>query len=615
MKVHGTRVLSLFTFFAISLPISPILTAAEQNDVPWARLRLVQGDVRLSTGDGKHPNLPQQWQQAKSEIPIEQGFSIATGEGRAEIEFADGGQAYLAENSLLLFQQLSEQGDKLIVRMSLVTGTATYSLEPVSKQSFFLETPTDQIEIRGPDTYFSRMDSYLDGTAITPQGDKGETMIRQGFPDLRMAKGQTLFFRQGQLIPQIAATPPNLSNEWDSWVSYQMRQDAEATAAALKASGLSAPIPGLTDLSARGSFFPCEPYGTCWEPAWQDAVQTPIAASPAPNAANQGFQPQTITWRQLDWRWGACAPPTSMLISRVAHTQQELNELLQRRSQANSYALLNQGWSDMACHQGEWLYHHGHYAMVVSSKPHPHCKLQACKKVHPPVHWVKTGGKLGFVPAHPNDVKGKPPLNLKHGIFVPPAKPGEPFQRVDWDPPQKLKVLEKAPKEFQGGSAPHLAAASAPKIEAHLMQEKVSAKSPAAASPGNPRITYDYKSKQFLLAENSTGGAKSKGVPVGGITAQGGVSSFADGHSTKYEGEIARSGVATAYTGARSSGSYSGSSNSGGSRSSGSYSSGGNSSGGSSSHASSGSSSGGGGSSASSGGSASSHSAGGGRPL
>jgi hypothetical protein len=101
MKVHGARILSLFTFFAISLPISPILTVAEQNDAPLARLRLVQGDVRLSVGDGKHPNLSQQWRQAESEIPIEQGFSIATGEGRAEIEFADGGQAYLAENSLL----------------------------------------------------------------------------------------------------------------------------------------------------------------------------------------------------------------------------------------------------------------------------------------------------------------------------------------------------------------------------------------------------------------------------------------------------------------------------------------------------------------------------------
>jgi hypothetical protein len=387
MKVHGKRILSLFTFLAISLPISPLVSAAEQKDGPLARLRLVQGDVRLTAGDGKHPNLTQRWQQAESEIPIEQGFSIATGEGRAEIEFTDGGQAYLAKNSLLLFKQLSDQGDKLIVRMSLVTGTATYSLEPVSHQSFFLETPTDQIEIRGPDTYFSRMDSYLDGTAITPQGDRGETMIRQGFPDLKMAKGQTLFFRQGQLVPQTAATPPILSDEWDSWVSSQVQQDAEATAAALKASGLSAPVPGLTDLSARGSFFPCEPYGTCWEPAWEDAAQMPIAASPAPNAPNQGFQPQTITWRQLDWRWGACAPPTSTLISRVAHTQQELDELLQLRSQANSYALHNHGWSDMACHQGEWIYHHGHYAMVVSTKPHPQCKLQACKKVHPPVYW------------------------------------------------------------------------------------------------------------------------------------------------------------------------------------------------------------------------------------
>jgi hypothetical protein len=58
MKVHGTRILSLFTFPAISLPISPLVSAAEQKDGPLARLRLVQGDVRLSAGDGKHPNSP-----------------------------------------------------------------------------------------------------------------------------------------------------------------------------------------------------------------------------------------------------------------------------------------------------------------------------------------------------------------------------------------------------------------------------------------------------------------------------------------------------------------------------------------------------------------------------
>jgi hypothetical protein len=104
MKVHGTRILSLFTFLAISLPISPFVSAADQKDGPLARLRLVQGDVRLSAGDRKHPNLTQRWQQAESEIPIEQGFSVATGEGRAEIEFTDGGQAYLAKNSLLLFK-------------------------------------------------------------------------------------------------------------------------------------------------------------------------------------------------------------------------------------------------------------------------------------------------------------------------------------------------------------------------------------------------------------------------------------------------------------------------------------------------------------------------------
>jgi hypothetical protein len=66
------------------------------------------------------------------------------------------------------------------------------------------------------------------------------------------------------------------------------------------------------------------------------------------------------------------------------------------------------------------------------------------------------GGKLGFVAPHPNDVQDQPPANLKHGIFVPPSKPAEPFQRINGDPSQKVQVLEKTPKEFHGASASHL---------------------------------------------------------------------------------------------------------------------------------------------------------------
>lgn len=238
MKTRAIRILSYFTVLAMSLSIVPIASAAEQNEPPLARLSLVQGDVRLSEGVKNQLNLTVGWQHAEADVPIAQGCSIATGEGRAEIEFATGGRVYLAENSLLLFSQLWKDGDYAFADISLQTGTATFWLQPASDQSFFLETPTDAIEVHATDFYYSRMDSYLDGTAVTPRGEKGETLNRAGLTKLVMVKGKTLFFRGGELIPQTATNDGVAANEWDSWVDIRVGQAAVATAAALKASGL-----------------------------------------------------------------------------------------------------------------------------------------------------------------------------------------------------------------------------------------------------------------------------------------------------------------------------------------------------------------------------------------
>lgn len=63
------------------------------------------------------------------------------------------------------------------------------------------------------------------------------------------------------LVGQLA-----VSGNWDE--SVESREQARQTtmAAALKASGLSAPVPRLTELYRHGTFSACKPYGTCWEP-------------------------------------------------------------------------------------------------------------------------------------------------------------------------------------------------------------------------------------------------------------------------------------------------------------------------------------------------------------
>src|SRR5215472_12408095 len=100
----------------------------------------------------------------------------------------------------------------------------------------------------------------------------------------------------------------------DAWVSGRQTHRNAVTAAALKASGLSSPIPGLADLYKHGTFFSCEPYGTCWEAAdpaeAQDSASQSAASgaqSPTKAQANPSFQPQTVQWEELVEGW--CPPP------------------------------------------------------------------------------------------------------------------------------------------------------------------------------------------------------------------------------------------------------------------------------------------------------------------
>jgi hypothetical protein len=57
------------------------------------RLSLVEGDVRVSRGKQAERATGGDWGQAATGLPIEEGFSLATGAGRAEIEFEDASTA------------------------------------------------------------------------------------------------------------------------------------------------------------------------------------------------------------------------------------------------------------------------------------------------------------------------------------------------------------------------------------------------------------------------------------------------------------------------------------------------------------------------------------------
>ena len=337
--------------FALSILLVPPASQAANRDDRSARdvrITYVEGDVRLSRGDGKRVDLDRAWEAAEPGESAEQGYALATGTGRAEIAFENGSAVFLAENSLLLFKEVAARGERSVTRITLATGNATFSLSPVAHEYFYLDTPTDTLSVSAPDRFYIRIGAYLDATAFTPQADQGDTIGRPYLPDLYIAKGKTVFFRGGEVIAyressrnpvsaraggaesaESSISPPGSSafgetglfpvtpaklaqptassslpgpqgwipavltgmrihaspamasrvpTEWDNWVGARLHQQTVETEAALKASGLSSPVPGLTDLYERGRFFACEPYGTCWEP---NESRQPVSESEA----------------------------------------------------------------------------------------------------------------------------------------------------------------------------------------------------------------------------------------------------------------------------------------------------------------------------------------------
>lgn len=102
MKFFSVRSVFFLLISSLVCVIPPELLASKENDEREVYLASVQGDVRVSLGKDHRPDLNQTWEQALAGEPIQQGYAVATGDGRAEIEFENGSIVYLAEVSWTL---------------------------------------------------------------------------------------------------------------------------------------------------------------------------------------------------------------------------------------------------------------------------------------------------------------------------------------------------------------------------------------------------------------------------------------------------------------------------------------------------------------------------------
>jgi len=555
MNPFGHKAVIVSTLFLAFFPLAALAEATPYSDAQLVRLRYVQGDVRFNRGSGKGPDLKKPWEQAEVNLPIEKGFALATGDGRAEIEFESGSMIYLAENSVLLFVRMTEANSVPTTQLELVSGTLTTSVEVILKERFEIDLPVGQFQITYPEKSYVRIDSYLDGTAFTPQGDSGFDITRNGVSKLHLAKGQTITYGSGQ-APQIGkAGTTKAANDWDQWVSARYEARTTAMQAALKASGLTSPIPGLTDMYASGTFSACAPYGMCWEPS-QEAMSPPHAQQPqrhsgtvqASGPSGVPFVPTPVPFRMLV---SECPFPTWYNKTFLAQTPDELAKL-----SAAAYSWqLSQPWSWPVCHYASWIYRDQGYHVVIRRR-----------RRHHPVHWVRVGKKTGFVPAHPADQKNKPPVNLKHGIFtVAPVRGDDRIERVGYDPKVKVEPLTSAPKQFRAAAYPQLAKAEPPSIQGRLLADAAASARSTEAARNAAKITYDYRQEAFVRSGAELAGRTSKPELVGSLDSRGSFDGYAGGGFAGRSGEGGyRSGESASGGGRGASGGGSGGSGGGG---------------------------------------------------
>jgi hypothetical protein len=531
----GALVLAICAAFFFTAVDASAAKVAAQSEPELVRIRYMQGDVRFNRGDAKQPNLKKPWERADVNLTIAGNYALATGaEGRAEIEFESGSVIYVAQNSVVLFEELTSTNGTPLTRLELVSGTITTGVKTVPGEFFIVDLPIGEFRIIYPETSFVRVDSYLDGTVFTPQAEVGFDFGQSEPKKTHVAKGQTLTYANGQAARIGDAGESTAPNDWDQWVAARYESRNTAMQAALKASGLSSPIPGLTDMYAAGTFSACAPYGMCWEPSqetWEalagpQAEQEPVTETET--AAQAGVQsgmprlptPVPVTFRTLV---SECPFPTWYTKTAIANTPEELATLSQAAYRWN----LHQPWSWPVCRYARWIYRdHGYHVVVRPRRPHH------------PVRWVREGKKTGFVPLHPSDQKDKQPVNLKHGIFtVETAKGGEHLERINYNPKLEVEILAASPKEFRAGANPEIAKAEPPRIVGRLLADAASTSKFTDARRNAPEITYDYGKGTFVRSGLEIAGRTSRPVVVGSLNSRGNLSGSAGGGASGRPGE------------------------------------------------------------------------------
>jgi hypothetical protein len=426
-----------------------------------ARLSFTQGDVQFQ-------NPGDDWQSASINLPLQQGFRLATTEGRAEIQFESGMIVRLAENSILEFTELDNAPNSgRITKLDLTQGTIIVTADLRPTDSFSVDAPNVHATAQEPTRF--RID--------TTQGDSwvgifaGNVSVKSATGETKVTKGHT-FHISGQDVAQVSIDMNAPLDDFDQWAADRDRtlQQGYGDAAqyvANYAPDYSEYNYGLSDLSSYGHWVVVAGSGLCWEPYGVPEHWRPF------------FFGRWQFFGRTGWTWISSEP-----------------------------------WGWLPFHTGRWFSRPGGGWMW---QPGP---IRAWNPA--PVHWFNVGNQLGWVPAGTLNSHGLPPasgivvgtreprgLRVTPGVRAPLASElSEKITRTNAPVVQRSEIQRS---EFHAGATPVIAPPTRPKN-----------------FPADSSIRFDPATRTFMNAypnrtpnppDSSDNSAADGSAPIGGGSA------------------------------------------------------------------------------------------------
>lgn len=443
MTIRPVRLLTILAAIALIAALSPAARAADYSHARIVRLSQVQGEVKVARADSSAASSSQDlnWEAAVANLPIREGDVLATGNGRAVIEFENGAVAYLADNSVLQFTELALSDGARLTALDLMQGTATFYANPASADSFVVRSPS--VEVKLPHKGRFRLDVFDDGSAVGVQ--QGAVEVTSGHETNRatnsVTKGQSLSFRAGDQNDVTIARLSD-SDDWDHWVSDH--EDSILSATNYASTYVNSPdySAGLGDLYNYGSWFSYSGYGNCWRPFGVGYGWSPF------------LNGQWVFYPGFGFTWVSFEP-----------------------------------WGWMPYHFGGWVFSPVYgWLWVPGGFGFRNWRPATAVFVR------GRGGLVGWVPVHPHDARGGTPGNLSQGVIA-RTSGGGPVTRVPFEQLRKVKVVSAPPRGFAG--SPIVSVAPPLRVSRSLVGD-------AGVSPvarGSSGIVFDPREHKFVNSD------------------------------------------------------------------------------------------------------------------